>query len=116
MGIAANDAVAAVGARVEAMEREADRKLSFLCFSPRRERIYREEFTSTMLGQGDFWMTGPDWRTDAPKWDAEQYLSVFYAVQVALQNPGTDAERWAVLERRLRGMAHEFADHQARKA
>lgn len=102
--------------RIATYDAIADRDCGYLDFPPHRERIYREEFTSTMIGQGDFWMTGPDWRTDAPKFDDEQYLEVFRAVQVALQNPGTDADRWAVLERRLRGMAHEFADYQAREA
>ena len=99
--------------RMAALERIADRDCAFLNLSERRERIYREEFIATMLGDGDFWMTGPDWRTDAPKYDAEQYLEVFRAVQIALQNPGSDADRWAVLMARLRPMAHDYADHMA---
>ena len=99
--------------RMNTLEAIADREVAINRYGPRGERIYREEFIATMLGDGDFWMTGPDWRTGAPKYDAEQYLSVFYAVLVALQNPGSDADRWAVLMARLRPMAHDYADHMA---
>lgn len=48
----------------------------------------------------DFWPSGA-WKTpsDSPKWDNEQYITVFVAVRRACAAVGaTDAQRWAIVE------------------
>lgn len=99
---------------IAGLDKIVDRECAYLDFDTRRERIYREEFTATMQGCGDFWPTGSDWKTDAPEYDNEQYLEVFRAVQVAMQNPGSDVDRWRILMKRIQQMAHDFADGKAR--
>jgi hypothetical protein len=70
---------------------------------------YNVRLYETLRGEGDFWPTGPDWLRDSPKYDNEQYLNIFYVVQKACQCQGTPADRWAVIERELVKLAHEYA-------
>jgi hypothetical protein len=73
---------------------------------------YSLRMFETMRGEGDFWCSGPDWYTQAPKYDAEQYLAVFMAVQKACQCQGSAADRWKIVERELVKLAHEYASGQ----
>jgi len=62
----------------------------------------------------DFWPT-KQWSkaSESPKWDAEQHIAMFVAVQSACRMIGaTDAQRWERVMAQLRDLAAEYADHK----
>jgi hypothetical protein len=69
---------------------------------------YSLRMFDTLRGAGDFWPPTPSkWAT--PKYDVEQQLDIFLAVQVACQCQGSPADRWAIVERTLVSLAHDYA-------
>jgi hypothetical protein len=73
--------------------------------------VYHQRFNETLMGEGGFWPTN-EWQTytDRPKWDAAQEITIFAAVQRACQHKGSPAERWAIVERELMQLAHEYGE------
>lgn len=73
-------------------------------------------FTAVVTGSPcSFWPRG-EWKTaaDAPEWDAEQYIAVFVAVRRACAAIGaTDAQRWMIVEAKLRELAERYAEAQS---
>jgi hypothetical protein len=71
---------------------------------------YNVRLYETLRGEGGFWPVN-NWKraSDGPDYDAEQHLAVFCAVQRACQCQGTPADRWAVVERELVKLAHQYA-------
>jgi len=78
-----------------------------------RDEVYADEFAKAMRGEGGMWPSGD---SVALAWDVEQSLLIFQAVCRACQSaPSTPAQRWAIVERAVRELAHEYADDQAEK-
>jgi hypothetical protein len=73
--------------------------------------VYHQRFNETLAGTGDFWPTN-GWAKpgDGPRWDDEQYFSIFAAVQRACQHKGSAAERWQIVESELMRLAHQYGE------
>jgi hypothetical protein len=73
--------------------------------------VYNTRVNETIMGQGGFWPTN-DWsfRDDRPKWDAEQEILIFVAVQRACQFIGSPADRWAIVEREITRLANIYGE------
>jgi len=74
-------------------------------------------YFDVMTGRNcDFWPTN-EWRTasDAPKWDAEQYIPIFNAVKLAASLVATDEKRWAIVQRALSLEAERYANERKGK-
>ena len=67
-----------------------------------------------MRGEGEFWPTN-GWAkaTDSPKWDAEQIVPVFVAVQAAMACKGSAEDRLRIIVAAVAKAAHEMADARA---
>jgi hypothetical protein len=64
----------------------------------------------TLKGEGDFWPSGERWFKDRPKYDIEQEIALFYAVQRACQFIGSPADRWAIVEREITRLANIYGE------
>jgi len=76
---------------------------------------YKDAYTDAQLGRGDYWPRN-SWRSasDAPKWDAEQFIDIVLAAQLAKALVGaTDAERWRVFNAKLGESIDQYAQDVA---
>jgi hypothetical protein len=65
----------------------------------------------TLKGEGDFWArNGWERAGDGPKYDNEQYMDVFVAVQRACQFIGSPADRWAIVELEITRLANIYGE------
>jgi hypothetical protein len=65
----------------------------------------------TLQGIGDFWpVNGWAKPGDGPRWDDEQYFSIFAAVQRACQFIGSPADRWAIVELEITRLANIYGE------
>lgn len=81
----------------------------------RRRELYEETMAEILHGRGDFWPTN-GWRTalDAPRFDGEQYIPVYAAVQRALASGGTDCDKWAIVMDAVAREAAKYASYVVR--
>lgn len=85
----------------------------------RHRDAYDNAYRDVMEGRDCAFYATNEWRdaTDAPKWNAEQYVPIFAAVQVAASLVGATAEdRWNVVVNALRREAEAYAAHVAEEA
>lgn len=76
----------------------------------------RADFDDVVLGRPcDFWpINGWQVATDSPRYDAEQQLPLFGAVQRAAALIGaSDADRWRCVQRELARLAYDYAAFKA---